>query len=262
MPITLKQITQGSIRRQVDLGRVRLHEVEYPGGFEMEAHSHESGSVSCVISGGLEQEWEDGCDVVRAGSVMFKRAGVVHSGRVCKDGMRSLVMEFEDETVERGTGMFTAEGTCATRAFLVAWGGVLERGDETDAVRAIAEVFRRMSRARATSRDGEGSGCADDARELILADLDGVRSFEAIALELGVHPVSLARAFRRRSGVTMSIYRRRARVALAAELLAGSARQPAEVAQRAGFHDQSHMTRAFGLELGVTPVGYRRLARL
>ncbi len=79
-----------------------------------------------------------------------------------------------------------------------------------------------------------------------------------IAGATGVHPVHLARAFRRFYGCSPGDYVRRIRIERAARLLRNTSVPLAEVAQTAGFVDQSHMTRAFARCLRITPAVYRR----
>jgi AraC family transcriptional regulator len=74
-----------------------------------------------------------------------------------------------------------------------------------------------------------------------------------------MHPVSLARAFRRAHGCSITWYRRRSRVRRAADLLT-TAMPLADVAMESGFTDQSHFCRVFKVETGLTPSVYRRLA--
>ena len=72
----------------------------------------------------------------------------------------------------------------------------------------------------------------------------------------GVSRFQLLRGFARTVGVTPHAYLIQQRVRLARRLLAAG-RRPAEVAAEAGFADQSHLTRAFRRQLGVTPARYR-----
>lgn len=83
-------------------------------------------------------------------------------------------------------------------------------------------------------------------------------SVGGVAGECGVHPVHLARAFRRFVGCSPGAYLRRCRVERAAELLRRGALTLAEVALRSGFADQSHMTRAFRRAHAVTPAQFRK----
>lgn len=81
---------------------------------------------------------------------------------------------------------------------------------------------------------------------------------DALAREAGVHPVHLARAFRRFYGCAPGEYLRGERLERAARLL-GSARRPvAEVALDCGFADQSHFTHRFTAAYGVSPARFRR----
>lgn len=81
----------------------------------------------------------------------------------------------------------------------------------------------------------------------------------AVAAEVGVHPVYLARAFRRHLACTPTEYARRHRVERAANLLAHTRAPLGEVAVDTGFCDQSHLTHAFQAVFGATPGEYRRV---
>ncbi|WMW66426.1 AraC family transcriptional regulator [Nitratidesulfovibrio liaohensis] len=96
------------------------------------------------------------------------------------------------------------------------------------------------------ARDYLDAHCADDVR---LADLAGVACLS---------PFHLARAFAAAVGLPPHAYLVQARVRRARDLLsAGST--PAEAAAAAGFADQSHLTRAFRAQMGVTPARFRKM---
>jgi AraC-like DNA-binding protein len=77
-----------------------------------------------------------------------------------------------------------------------------------------------------------------------------------LAAIVGVSRFQLLRGFSRDLGTTPHAYLLQQRVRLARRLL-GERRGPAEAAAEAGFADQSHMTRAFARQFGVTPGRYR-----
>jgi AraC family transcriptional regulator len=79
-----------------------------------------------------------------------------------------------------------------------------------------------------------------------------------IASQVGVHPVHLARAFRAHFGLSPVEYIRQLRINLAESLLADSQVSLGEIAQQTGFSDQSHFTRTFRNEVGLTPARYRQ----
>ena len=81
-------------------------------------------------------------------------------------------------------------------------------------------------------------------------------SLAELAALSGVSRFQLLRGFAREVGITPHAYLVQRRVRLARRLLADG-QTPAHAAILAGFADQSHMTRAFVRQLGVTPSRYR-----
>ncbi|SDR52535.1 transcriptional regulator, AraC family [Rhizobiales bacterium GAS113] len=92
-----------------------------------------------------------------------------------------------------------------------------------------------------------------------LARMDAAPASPVTLTELaalsGVSRFQLLRGFAREVGITPHAYLIQRRVRLARELLAAG-QAVAEAAFAAGFADQSHMTRAFVRQLGVTPGRY------
>ncbi|HET6701301.1 MAG TPA: helix-turn-helix transcriptional regulator, partial [Gemmatimonadaceae bacterium] len=88
----------------------------------------------------------------------------------------------------------------------------------------------------------------------------GVRVRE-IAARAGVHPVYLARRFRRFFGSSVVSYLQRGRVTRAADLIASSSLPLSTVAFEAGFADQSHLNRSFRAGTGFTPGAYAGFIR-
>ncbi len=78
-----------------------------------------------------------------------------------------------------------------------------------------------------------------------------------IAAEAGVHPVHLAREFRKHYGTSVGEYLRRVRIEYACRELMGSNVAVTNIAFAAGFADQSHFSRTFKRLCGTTPGRYR-----
>ncbi|MGH7943423.1 MAG: helix-turn-helix domain-containing protein [Opitutaceae bacterium] len=78
-----------------------------------------------------------------------------------------------------------------------------------------------------------------------------------VASAAGIHPVYLAREFRRFHGCTIGEYVRRLRVERACRQLSSSNETLATIAANTGFSDQSHLSRTFKRLMGMTPAQYR-----
>ena len=100
-----------------------------------------------------------------------------------------------------------------------------------------------------------------DVRDLLHERAPASASLSRLAGAVGVHPVHLARSFRREYGVTVGQYARELRLEWAISQLPLPDASLAEIAAGAGFADQSHFTRAFRAHTGVTPGRYRELVR-
>ena len=74
---------------------------------------------------------------------------------------------------------------------------------------------------------------------------------------VGVHPVHLARSFRRTYNTTFSGYVRELRVEYARVQLVSTGAPLGDIALASGFYDQSHFCRTFKRETGLSPAEYR-----
>ena len=81
-----------------------------------------------------------------------------------------------------------------------------------------------------------------------------------VADGVGVHPVHLARSFRRHFRCSPGEFTRFCRLEHAARLLTRSDRPLSEIALESGFGDQSQFSRAFARDLGIAPGEYRHAA--
>jgi AraC family transcriptional regulator len=97
-------------------------------------------------------------------------------------------------------------------------------------------------------------------RDQLDAALSGGVSVSDLAHEAGVHPVHLARVFRKVTGVSPGEYLQRARADRACDLLLNSEMPLSDVAAECGFYDQSHMTRILRRYSQTTPKALRALS--
>jgi len=79
-----------------------------------------------------------------------------------------------------------------------------------------------------------------------------------LARQIGFSPYHFARLFRQTTGESPHQFVLRQRIERAQRLLAEGGMPLAHVAVESGFADQSHLTRAFKRQLGLTPRAYRR----
>jgi AraC family transcriptional regulator len=124
----------------------------------------------------------------------------------------------------------------------------------------IAALARDSQRRETRSRQPQR--WLSQAHELIKSHFLEKLVLGNIAQTVGVHPVTLAREFRRHYECTPGDMVRRERIDFACRQLRNPKESIAEVAISAGFCDQSHFAKTFKKLIGITPAEYRANYRL
>lgn len=251
-------------------GGSRIRCVRYPPAYRHATHAHSRRSITLIVQGDLEERV--GADRVRASalSLVVKPPGVDHADAFGPDGATTVQIIVSEEDESRlgaesgGFGPWRWVHAGAAARPMLEWlrrmrapgaarspGRASEEADDLfiEAVSALA--------APAPRRAGPPPRWLAGAHAALSAEAVSVRS---VAAHARVHPVHLAREFRREFGVTPSQHRRRERLRRAAELLSRPDAPLTTVALAAGFSDQAHMNRELRACAGLTPATYRRLA--
>jgi len=190
--------------------------------------------------------------------------GIPHDGRAATPGgFRKRVLYLTDavlgaDLVGPAVDRPALADTVLRRRVHELHGALARPGDELEARSRLALVGDRLTahlrRADPRSPVHGDPGLAGRLRDLLDARTTeglGLGLDEAAAL-LHAHPTHLVRAFTREFGCPPHRYLTGRRVDLARRLLLAGM-PPVEVANAAGFHDQSHLSRHFRRTLGTTP---------
>jgi AraC family transcriptional regulator len=97
--------------------------------------------------------------------------------------------------------------------------------------------------------------------ELVRSGCDRPHTLKSLAANADVHPVYMARAFRRHVGCSVGEYMRSLRLSRAMRSLATSRTTISRMAPESGFTDHAHLSRTVTRDLGMTPSRFRELAR-
>lgn len=227
-------------------------------------HRHDTACITLVFGGALEESISQAN--VHAGvlSAVIKPADLPHGDTFGPKGAATLQIGMSAE-ISREYRSFLAyrwvQGGETARVLLQLLAGAPDGRGERDLWAGFADVL-------ATPRDlcqlpkGQAphGRLADLAHQLDEGSDQGL-CVRTTAESMGMHPVSLARAFRRQFGCSITEYIRRARILRAAQQLAEGGEALAGIAADTGFSDQAHFTRAFRAETGLPPGQFRRMVR-
>ena len=238
-------------------------------------HTHDQYGIGVIDSGGHASLSGRGQVEAGAGSLIFVNPGEVHDGRAIGGRPRSWRMLYfepaamaalRDDVLEGATEVpsfaapvFTDEQLrCAfDRAFASAM-RLDKSGREMIAETAVLRLGAQLA-VNLSSKNRKSSHSTVSirrTRDRIDADPAAPLTLTSLAAEAGTSRYQLLRAFARELGLTPHAYIVQQRLALARRLIrAGSAL--VDAASVAGFSDQSHLTRMFSRQFGVTPARYR-----
>lgn len=238
------------------LGDAVVFDGAYPPGHRFEPHTDGRPRISVVLRGAVKEEARGREEVASAASVVVKPADVRHRNAFGPEGARLVSVVLPEALWGDGLDDWRWHHAGPAGGAGLRFVRSLHQSPE-----AAEDHLWALLAAVAAERDGPGPVApwllrAKEHMDDAPADAPSVA---ALAADADVHPVSLARAFRRAFGVAPTTYRRRLRVRRAADLLASSDAPAAQVALDAGFADQSHMCRDVRAELGLTPGQLRAL---
>jgi AraC family transcriptional regulator len=246
---------------------VRVREVRYAPGLRQPRHAHEESTVTLVVAGSLRETVGRAQEIARALSVVVKPCDTEHADQFGDAGARTVqigltarvAVELREWEPAARTWRWTHAGP-AVPAFLRLF--FLVRAcphDEAQIEQGVTEVLATLRQVPDDSRH-EPPGWLKRVREEIDDTAAGVRVRD-LAARAQVHPVYLARQFRRFYGSSVVSYIQRQRVTRAANLIGSSSLPLSAVAFHAGFADQSHLTRSFRVGTGFSPGAYAGFIR-
>lgn len=255
----------GELIRSHTCSGITLTETRYAAGARLPRHCHEHGYFYLILRGTYREEY---CGHHRlCGPLMlaFHPPEEVHAEHFDGEEVRSFNIELTPSWLQS-----VADAAPLDRPFDSHSGPLvgpavrmLDEFERPDASSPLIIEGLTLELLGRCTREARGGPAAPrwllQVRDLLTECCTDAFALADLAAEAGVHPGYLASAFLRHFGCTVGEYVRRQRVALASRYLTGSNVPLADVALLAGFADQSHFTRTFKRQIGLTPAAYRKL---
>jgi AraC family transcriptional regulator len=257
----------GETLRQHQAGGFTLSETHYPSGSTLPRHSHESHYVCFVLSGTYRESYERKTRSCQPAMVLYHPAGEQHAQYFDKTAVELFRIEVNPARLRDANHPdLCMEGRDFRGGPPV---GILNKlyqeFRQPDVVSHLAIEGLTLELIAVISRDSysrenfsrQPPRWLKQARELIKERFLEHLTLGDMARIVGVHPVTLAREFRRHYDCTVGQMVRRERIGFACQELLEPNSSPADVAIAAGFYDQSHFAKTFKKLTGMTPAQYR-----
>jgi len=257
----------GQTLRQHEVGGFSLSETCYLPGSALPRHSHESHYFGLILSGTYTEDYERKVRSCQPSMVVCHPAGELHAQYFDQSAVRLFRIEVNQARLENVSRGDLGLECCDFRGGPpVGLAHKLYRElREPDEVSCLAIEGLGLELIATIARETRGVGktpCRpprwlSKARELINSRFLEQLTLGDIARTVGVHPVTLAREFRRYYDCTVGDMVRRERISFACRQLLKPERSLTNIALSAGFYDQSHFAKTFKRLIGITPARYR-----
>lgn len=247
-----------------------LTEGVHAAGSRLPWHTHDGPTLCLVLEGAFIEESAGGALLCTPSTLKVMPAGEPHCDRFDHGHAHGLLIEADPvraaailphspllrERVSFDGGPLAAIGRRIYREFTQ-----MDSAAPLAIEGLLLEMLAWGTREKDLRRIGSGPAWLAKARDLLHDDPAAHISLGGLAREVAVHPVTLARAFRRTYGCSVGEYLRRLRIVQAARRLEDSDLSLAEIALAAGFVDQSHFSNVFKQQTGFSPSAFRRWVR-
>jgi len=244
---------------------VLLSELRQPVSRKIPRHEHELAYVTVVLGGDYLEGDRGKLEELRAFTAVFNPSGVQHATVIGPAGASFFTIELRarllsqvrlpaDTRFDRGAGAMLWPGLRLYSAF---------KSGTTDPLVLESNVLELLGAiAGFASPEKTAPWWLGRVKERLHEEFPDNIRMRDLAGDAGVHPVHLARAFRKTEKLTPGEYLQRVRVRSACHRLRERDYPLAAIAMECGFSDQSHFTRVFKKLMKTTPAQFRRELQL
>lgn len=264
-------ITLGSRLKTAKVGGFVLTETTHLPNHRLQRHNHEQTNIALVLNGSFTEVLDSRSIECQPQSLLIKPAGEAHANLYGRQGMRCLLIEVGQRQLESLQswsqplkqvshvfgGNLSMLGMRIYKEFRL-MDGATPLAIEGLMLELVAGISRQLN----ISCDPKRPRWLERARDILEADFHDSISLTRVAEAVDVHPVHLARVFRKHFGCTPGEYVRHLRIDFACRELSQTDTSLVEIALAAGFAHQAHFSRVFKAQTGMTPSEFRTTLRL
>jgi AraC family transcriptional regulator len=261
--VPVRRYFGGALRRQMEHAGIVLSEVQYGAARKCSQHTHGHAFFSLLLRGHYAERYRRGALEYRPFDVGFHPEATEHADETGRDNSRFFLIELEESWIGRlreySPSADLAPRMCNGHASWLAarlYAQLANQAVSHLTVEGIVlELLATLAKVRSSGR--KAPLWIPTVLDVLEAEHASRHTLSGIANRLGLHPVYVARTFRKFVGESPARYLMRVRIRAAMENLANSEVSVSEIALLTGFSDQSHLTRAMKQYTGMTPAAFR-----
>jgi len=260
----------GEILRVQEVANCRIFASRHRPHLVLPKHAHDRACIGFVLGGQGEESIDHRVLDLTQNVIFFRPAGEIHANKSGRTGLHCLIAEVAVGWLEhvRDCMPFPTRPTSVRDAGLT-WLFTrlyqecrLGRFASPLVIEGLLlEIAAGFARQQLVGPIGHAPIWLGRAKEALHAHFQSPLRLSTVAAWVGIHPVHLAREFRKYHGCSVGQYVRRLRVESASRKLVESDSPLAAIAVEVGFANQAHFSRIFKSVTGISPAQYRAESR-
>ena len=264
-------ITLGERLKTINAAGFVLTETTHQPNHKLGRHKHELPNIAFTLKGSFTEILDNRRFECGAQSLVIKPAGEAHANVYGCREVRCFLIEVLPQRLESlhplSNVLNRVNHVRGAMLSMLALRICKEmRAMDSASVLAIEgvslEIIAELSRHSHVVSERRVPRWLEQAKEMLHEHSSETISLGDIARAVDIHPVHLAREFRRFYGCTLGEYLRGLRIQFACRKLSTSNMPLVEIALAAGFSHQAHFSRLFKRHIGMTPTEFRSLYRV
>lgn len=239
-----------------------IWDMRYQPFRHFDKHMDGAPRISIIVRGQVKEDATGKEEFAKSGSIVFKPGDLVHKNTFGDGGSRILSVIFKEaffdqkEDVKIKDWQWFHGISAASTAF--------EFARNLEHISGEEELYEELIDLLAKLPGNKISSSKDIPQWLVLVKTKIKEDYKSpirtkdLAQGVGVHPVYLARAFRRYFGHSVKAFLHKTRLEHALSDLSEGSKPLSQIALDAGFSDQSHLNRVFRSSLNMSPGNFRK----
>ena len=238
----------------------------YSSGIQHPKHVDITPRLSIVLSGQLKEKVGKTEEFAKTASLVIKPGCTEHSNEFGPKGARVVSVELKlgEELSSDLAYLFKTwrwfHGLPYASEVFSFLKAVKEKQRQEDMEASLIELLASLPEVE-KNKDAIPPDWLIGLEEQLRGEFQDTIYVQDLARENGVHPVYLARVFRRFYGCSVKHYIRQLRLNHLLSELSNSQKTLVDLAFSNGFADQSHFNRVFKSELGMSPGQFRQFVK-
>lgn len=232
----------------------------YPAERRIEEHSHENSYISLLVEGAYSEESSAGAVMVQQGAVVYRPASYIHSHHLPVPTYHCFNIEFK-RSWEHSAGMdfklpcrliIHKPGNIANAYQIF---GYFLQNFPPDFLEELMLTW--VAELSGDLQKYNRAPWLQKVKAILENEYDAHHTLHSIAARVFVHPVYLANAFKKRTGLTIGEYQIGVKLEMALWMLLNTRLPIHEIAFQTGFYDSPHFAHVFKKAYKISPKEFR-----